>query len=164
MFSKFAFNLNLCAFLVHAVFGCCGHHHHQEIDRCCNHVIHQGDSHATCLDDCDASHGHHHSTSDQSNATFSAEESGCSLAITGGQSEHSEDPFGCDEGRCSYVSPSSGSDSLVKSAADMSAIWQGESIDLTAIGSSHVSHRPNDGNSRWDTSQSLCAALQSWQL
>jgi len=160
VFLKFASILNLAAFVAHAVFGCCGHHQHDSHQGCCSSTACQvaSGSNLACCHDSVASHDHA-----VSGEVFSSEQ----FVASANDDCPSDQPCrsgGCDEGRCSFVSSSSDSNVLPDTLTCVVAIWQFQSQKPDADTSSFSWQRRNTSRLRWDTSQSLCAALQSWQI
>lgn len=162
MLSKLLNILTLGAFAVHALFGCCGHHH--EVSTCghshIQHVIsnvhdHDDDDH---LHACNCSHVTD-STSDELHYSLSAQ-------FIDGQVESSpkepcENSDGCEHERCTYLMQSNSktlSDSVLQTtfvAVRMPAFAR-EPLFQMVESSAPNRHRGSP--------PLLCALLQTWQI
>ena len=153
VFSRTACILNLIAFTAHAVFGCCGHHQHENQFDCCGTVI-QNQHSVLAVECCDSeSRPHHGNCSD----------SECANDV-GGEPGNDGQRHGCNEGRCSYIGTSSSNDSLTELVSSISANWIGASINVASIAPCRARYIQSGAKIQFATPATLCAALQSWQI
>jgi hypothetical protein len=157
VFSKSACILNLVAFIAHAVFGCCGHHQHENSANCCGISIQHDhlDLAAGCCDS-ESDHDHDSSPTDSFSGICNDESSEVPC--------HQGERHGCDESRCSYVAASTSQDLLADLDYGFAVLWIANPVDYAAVVPQVVSHVRSDFNVLWATPPTLCAALQSWQI